>query len=86
MQLTRRRAILARMDTAKKYPVLYCPRCRRSTEATVDSELACPRCGENRLLFKLGPQRKDPVEEFRHYVRPVQVDEALASARLRLGR
>lgn len=86
MQLARRRAILARMDTAKKYPVLYCPRCRRSTEATADSELACPRCGQSRLLFKLGAQRKDPAEEIRAYVRPVQLDEALASARLRLGR
>jgi DNA-directed RNA polymerase subunit RPC12/RpoP len=86
MQVAGRRAILARMDTTKKYPVLYCPRCRRSTEATADSELACPRCGQSRLLFKLGAQRKDLKDEVRQYVRPVLVDEALASARVRLGR
>lgn len=86
MQLAGRGAILARMDTTKKYPVLYCPRCRRSTEATADSELACPRCGERRLLFKLGAQRKELGGQVRSYLRPALVDEALASARLRLGR
>lgn len=86
MQFAGQGAILTRMDTTKKYPVLYCPRCRRSTEATPDSELACPRCGERRLLFKLGAQRRDPMDGFRRYVRPAQLDEALASARLRLGR
>lgn len=73
------------MNTTSLLPVLYCPHCKRSTEAVEGSELACPRCGTPRVLFKFGGRPAVP-EALNLFERPRGLEEALQAYRQRLPR
>lgn len=86
MQLVLGRDKLAPMNTTTRFPVLYCPRCRKGAEATLDSELACPRCGGQRQLLKFGAMRPQMDGAAVPYERPASVDEILEEARMHSAR
>ncbi len=73
------------MEPTTLSPLLYCPRCHRSTEAVEGSELACPRCGKPRHFLKFG-DLPTPLLGNRDFLRPRQLETAIQDARLRLPR
>ncbi|MEX2160899.1 MAG: hypothetical protein WD751_03200 [Anaerolineales bacterium] len=86
MHLAARRAKLARMDAQNHLPLMYCPRCRRSTQATSGREFVCPICGGNRQLLQSGYLGKLTDIGVGVYERSPDVEMALQIERMHITR